>query len=104
VAQNPAGAAQIMDFYYDPKIATMLTGRVLCMSPVKGMQDLIKEDAVKAEGQGYKGHANKLYSTANSEFLLLSQELLDQTSFARMLENDSEAEEWDKIFLPISQG
>ncbi|MDP9301883.1 MAG: spermidine/putrescine ABC transporter substrate-binding protein [Actinomycetota bacterium] len=103
-SKNPVGAAMVMDWYYDPKIAIGVTEWILYMSPVKGMQDLINEDAAKAEDQGYKGYANKLYATANSEFLFPSQELLDQTRFARTVENDAEAEEWDNIFLPISQG
>lgn len=103
-AKNPVGALQVMDWYYDPKIATEVTEWVLYNSPVKGVQDLITKDAAKAEDQGYKGYASKLYSTAKNEFLFPTQAYLDRTSFGRQLENDSEAEEWNSIFLPISQG
>jgi spermidine/putrescine transport system substrate-binding protein len=103
-AKNPVGAAQVMDWYYDPKIATEVTEWVLYNSPVKGVQELIIKDAAIAEDQGYKGYATKLYSTAENEYLFPSQAYLDRTSFGFELENDSDAEEWDNIFLPISQG
>jgi len=103
-AKNPVGAAQVMDWYYDPKIATEVTEWVLYNSPVKGVQDLITKDAAKAEDQGYKGYASKLYSTAKNVFLFPTQEYLDRTSFGRQLTNDDDASEWDNIFLPISQG
>jgi len=103
-AQNPAGAAQIMDFYYDPKIAAMVTEWVLYMSPVPATQDLIIKDADKAQEQGYKGYANKLYQTAKSNYLYPDEEFLSHTSFGRDLKTDEEIDEWDSIFLPISQG
>jgi len=103
-AQNPAGAAQIMDFYYDPKIAAMVTEWVLYMSPVPATQDLIIKDADEAQEQGYKGYANKLYQTAKSNYLYPDEEFLSHTSFGRDLKTDEEIDEWDSIFLPISQG
>ena len=103
-AQNPAGAAQIMDFYYDPKIAAMVTEWVLYMSPVPATQDLIIKDADEAQEQGYKGYANKLYQTAKSPYLYPDAEFLSHTSFGRDLKTDEEIDEWDSIFLPISQG
>lgn len=103
-AKNPVGAAMVMDWYYDPKIATEVTEWVLYNSPVKGVQELIIKDADKAQAQGYKGYANKLYETAHNEFLFPTQAYLDRTSFGRQLENDDEASQWDNIFLPISQG
>jgi spermidine/putrescine-binding protein len=103
-AQNPAGAAQLMDFYYDPQIATQVTEWVLYMSPVPQTQELIIRDAEAAEEDGFKGYANKLYQTAGSEFLYPSDEFLSRTSFGFTNWTDEAAEEWDSIFLPISQG
>jgi len=103
-AKNPVGALEVMDWYYDPKIATEVTEWVLYNSPVKGVQNLIIKDADQAQAQGYKGYANKLYETAHNEFLFPTQAYLDRTSFGRQLENDDEASQWDNIFLPISQG
>jgi spermidine/putrescine transport system substrate-binding protein len=103
-AQNPVGAMEVMDFYYDPEVATMVTEWVLYMSPVPETQRLIEQDAARAEEQGFKGYANKLYRTARSPFLYPSDEFISRTSFGRELATQEEAEEWDSIFLPISQG
>ena len=103
-AQNPVGAAKIMDFYYDPEIATMVTEWVLYMSPVPKTQELIKRDAEANFDQGYKGYASKLEATAKSPFLYPDEEFLSKTSFGFGDWTDETAEEWDSIFLPISQG
>jgi spermidine/putrescine transport system substrate-binding protein len=103
-AQNPVGAAKIMDFYYKPEIATMLTEWILYMSPVPETKKLIEEDAQTNFEQGYKGYANKLEATAKSEFLYPSEEFLSRTSFGFGDWTDESAEEWDATFLPISQG
>ncbi|HYF11751.1 MAG TPA: spermidine/putrescine ABC transporter substrate-binding protein, partial [Actinomycetota bacterium] len=102
-AANPTGALQLMDYVYQPEIATMITEWVLYMSPVPKTQELIQKDAEKAEDQGYKGYANKLYQTAQSPFLYPSQDFLARTSFGFANWTDEAAEEWDSIFLPISQ-
>jgi spermidine/putrescine transport system substrate-binding protein len=103
-AQNPVGAMEVMDFYYDPKVATMVAEWVLYMTPVKGVADLIAKDADQAVEDGYKGYANKLYQTAQSDYLFPDDEFIAQTSFGFDPKTDEEMEEWDSIFLPISQG
>jgi spermidine/putrescine transport system substrate-binding protein len=103
-SQNPVGAMEVMDFYYRPDVATMVTEWVLYMSPVPRTQELIVRDADTAVDQGYKGYANKLYRTAESPFLYPSDEFLSRTSFGFADWTDEAAEEWDSIFLPISQG
>ena len=103
-AQNPVGAMEVMDFYYDPKVATGVAEWVLYMSPVKGVSELITKDADQALEDGYKGYASKLYQTAKSEFLFPSDEFISRTSFGFDPKTDAEIEEWDSIFLPISQG
>jgi spermidine/putrescine transport system substrate-binding protein len=103
-AQNPVGAMEVMDFYYDPEVATLVTEWVLYMSPVPQTQQLIERDAERAEQQGFKGYANKLYQTARSPFLYPSDEFLSRTSFGYSDWTQEAAEEWESIFLPISQG
>jgi len=103
-AQNPVGAMQVMDYYYDPAAATMVTEWVQYMSPVPETQDLMLADADAAEEEGSKGLATKLRASAESPYLYPDDEFLARTSFGRPLETDEEAEEWDSIFLPISQG
>jgi spermidine/putrescine transport system substrate-binding protein len=102
-AVNPVGAMEVMDYYYDPVAATMVTEWVQYMSPVPATKDGMLADADQAEADGDKGRANKLRESANSPYLYPSDEFLAKTSFGRPLETDAEAEEWDSIFLPISQ-
>jgi spermidine/putrescine transport system substrate-binding protein len=102
-AANPAGALQLMDWYYDPKVAAEVTEFVLYMSPVNGVQDIMLQDADKAAADGQKGLANKLKSSAENPFLFPDQALVDKCSFGRQLTNDQEASEWDSIFLPLTQ-
>lgn len=102
-AGNAPGAAQVMDWYYDPKIATMVTEWVIYLSPVAGVQDRIQEDADAALDDGYKGYSNKLRATAESPYSFPDDTLLAQTKFGTNITNDEQAEEWDNIFLPITQ-
>jgi spermidine/putrescine transport system substrate-binding protein len=103
-AKNPVGALMVMDWVYKPDIAKDITEWVLYLSPVKGVRDQIAADADAAREDGSKGYANKLDATANSEFAFPDDTLLAQTKFGKSITNDDEAEEWDNIFLPISQG
>ncbi len=103
-AQNPVGALQLMDFYYRPEIAVQVTEWVLYLSPVPGTQELILKDAKKAEEQGYKGYANKLRLTAENPYAYPTEDFLSRSKFGRELKTDEERQEWDAIFLPISQG
>lgn len=103
-AANPVGALQVMDWVYKPNIATKITEWVLYLSPAQGVRERIVEDAQAAEDDGYKGYANKLATTANNPFAFPDSSLLDQTKFGKSIKTDEEAEEWDNIFLPISQG
>lgn len=103
-AANPAGAIQLMDYYYQPRVATDVTEWVLYLSPVPATQELIQKDAEANEAQNYKGYANKLFATAENPFMYPDDSLLARTSYGRELKTDDEREEWDAIFLPISQG
>jgi spermidine/putrescine transport system substrate-binding protein len=102
-AANPTGALQLMDYVYQPEIATMITEWVLYMSPVPKTQELIRKDAQAAEERGWKGYATKLNATAENEYLYPDEQLLGQVSFGRDLKTDDERAEWDSIFEPISQ-
>ena len=103
-AANPAGAIQLMDYYYRPEVATAVTEWVLYLSPIPATKELILKDAKKAEEQNFKGYANKLLATAENPYMYPDDALLGRTSYGRELKTDDEREEWDAIFLPISQG
>ncbi len=103
-APNAPGAMQLMNFVYKPKIATMITEWVLYLSPALGVQERIVADADAAVEDGYKGYAAKLYLTAENEYAFPSDSLLSRTKFGTNITTDEAAEEYDNIFLPISQG
>jgi hypothetical protein len=69
------------------------------MSPVPAVQDLIAAHAAEEKG----AYAEDLELTATSEFLWPDDALLAKTPFARNLTTDEEREEWDAIFIPITE-
>ncbi|MEX2276106.1 MAG: spermidine/putrescine ABC transporter substrate-binding protein [Actinomycetota bacterium] len=103
-AAHPDAAYALMDYVYQPDVAQGITEWVLYMSPVPEVQEMIAEHAKEAEADGDKGYANKLQQTADSEFLWPTPEFLSNTKFAKDLRTDEEIQEWDAIFLPISEG
>jgi spermidine/putrescine transport system substrate-binding protein len=102
-AAHPVDAITLMDFVYDPEIATMITEWVLTMSPVAETQDMVRRDGREAVEKGAKGYGNKLLETASSRFTFPDAGVLSATSFARDLTTDEERDEWDSIFLPVSE-
>ena len=97
---NPAGALQLMDFVYKPEIAQLITEWVAYQSPVGAVQDLIAEHA-KTEPDNFT--ANALKQMAESTILWPDAEMEGKIAYARDLVTDAEREEWDSIFLPISE-
>ena len=97
---NPQGAYQLMDWVYQPEIADLITEWVAYMSPVPAVQDLIAQHA-KTEKD--PATAKALAGMAESTLLWPDAELLAQTPFGTNLTTDEEREEWDSIFLPLSE-
>jgi len=50
LAQHPADAHMFMDWYYRPENAVQVTDWVLYMTPVDGVQDLMREKAKQSSG------------------------------------------------------
>ena len=96
-SKNPAGALQLMDFYYNPVNAQMLTEYILYMSPVPAVQQLIAKHATQETGQ----YAAQLDATANNAMLWPDQALLSQVSLGRNLTTDEESKAWHATFDPI---
>jgi spermidine/putrescine transport system substrate-binding protein len=94
---NPAGALELMDWYYKPEIAQMVTEYVLYMSPVPAVQGLIADHAKQETGD----FAVQLDETANNPMLWPDQELLSQVSLGRNLTTDDESKAWHNTFDPI---
>jgi spermidine/putrescine transport system substrate-binding protein len=103
-ANNPSGALELMDYYYQPQVAKEVTEWVLYLSPVPATQEFILKDAKAAEEQNLKGYSNKLDLTAHNPYAYPTQDFLSRSKFGRQLKTDEERQEWDSIFLPISQG
>jgi spermidine/putrescine transport system substrate-binding protein len=97
---NPAGALQLMDYVYKPEVAQLITEWVAYMSPVSAVQGLIADHA-KTEPD--KATADALAAMAESPLLWPDAEMESKISFGRQLTTDAEREEWDAIFLPISE-
>jgi len=98
-AKNPAGALQLMDFYYDPPNAQMLTEYILYMSPVPAVQQLIAKHAQSESGE----FATQLQQTAESPMLWPDQALLDRVSLGRNITTDEESQAWHATFDSIWQ-
>jgi spermidine/putrescine transport system substrate-binding protein len=96
---NPQGSYQLMDYVYKPEIAQMITEWVAYMSPVPAVQDLIAQHATEVKGE----YAADLADMAENPLLWPDDELLAQTSFDRNLTTDEEREEYDAIFIPITE-
>ena len=90
-AANPAGALEMMDFFYKPEIAQMVTEWVLYMSPVPAVQDLI---AAARGGRDRARLAAQLTETAESPMLWPDEALLGNVSLGRNLTTDAESEAW----------
>jgi len=96
-SKNPAGALELMDFYYNPINAQMLTEYILYMSPVPAVQELIAKHAQDETGE----YAQQLDETAKNPMLWPDQELLSQVSLGRNLTTDEESKAWHDTFDPI---
>jgi spermidine/putrescine transport system substrate-binding protein len=94
---NPAGALELMDFYYNPENAQMVTEWVLYMSPVPAVQDLIAEHAKQTTGK----ESQQLADTAASPMLWPDEELLSQVSLGRPITTKDESEAWHNTFDTI---
>jgi spermidine/putrescine transport system substrate-binding protein len=100
-ATNPQGAYQMMDFFFTPEVAQMVTEWVLYMSPVPAVQDLIAQHADEVKNEETKA---ALQLTAESPLLWPDDALLDRVRLGRNLPTDEERAEWDSIFPPIFEG
>jgi spermidine/putrescine transport system substrate-binding protein len=94
---NPAGALELMDFYYAPENAQLVTEWVLYMSPVPEVQKLIADHAKQETGK----YAEQLAATAASPMLWPDEQLLSQVSLGRPITTKDESEAWHNTFDTI---
>ena len=95
-AANPVGAMMVMDWYYDPQYAAMLTEWNAYVSPVPAGGDIVQADADAAKG----ANQEVLQTIASSPFVFPTPELEENLYNYRVLEGE-EIEEWNDLFNPI---
>lgn len=95
-AENPKGAIELMDYYYQPEPAAMLTEWNAYVSPVPAGGEIVQADADSASG----GEKAVLDTIANSPFVFPPPEMESKLYNYRVLEG-AEVEQWNELFLPI---
>ncbi len=98
-AKNPVSAMELMDFYYQPKVAAPVTEYVNYISPVPDAQAVVKADAAKAKG------ADKTYldAVATSYATFPSTSVYDKTSTYFTPKAGVQLDKWNSIFEPVYQ-
>jgi hypothetical protein len=95
-AENPVGAMQLADWYYDPKIAALLTEYNNSVGPVPAAKAIIEQDAAAASGEDRK----ILEAVATSPFVFPTPEIAANVHRYRVLTSD-EFQQWNDLFGPI---
>jgi spermidine/putrescine transport system substrate-binding protein len=97
--ENPAGAMQVMDWYYQPDIAAQLTEYNNYVGPVTAAKDIVQSDAEAATG------ADKavLEAVASSPFVFPTPDIAAKVHSYRVLTPEEE-QQWNDLFIPIWQG
>jgi len=95
-AANPVGAEMLMDWYYDPKYAAMLTEWNAYFTPVPDGGEIVQADAAAAKG----ADKEVLQTIASSPYVFPSAEFAQKLHNYRVLEGD-EVQTWNDIFNPI---
>lgn len=98
-AAHPLDAMIYMDFVYQPEIAAMLAEWINYITPVNGVQPVIKQDAAKASGSN-RADLNYL---AHSPLIFPPPAEFQKLHSYRVLSTDEE-KTWNDIFEPIYQG
>jgi spermidine/putrescine transport system substrate-binding protein len=93
-AANPKGAIMVMDHYYDPENAALLTEWNAYVSPVPAGGEIVQADADAAKGSSKA----VLETIANSPFVFPTPDM--KLYNYRVLEGE-EIEQWNELFLPI---
>ncbi len=98
-AKNPVSAMQLMDFYYQPKIAAEVAEWVNYISPVPQAQQVVKADAAAAKGED----KTYLEQVANSYAVFPGADTYAKTSVGYTPKAGKELDTWNSIFEPIYQ-
>jgi spermidine/putrescine transport system substrate-binding protein len=98
-AKNPVSAMQLMDYYYQPKVAAPVTEYVNYISPVPDAQPIVKADAAKAKGDD-KSYLEQV-ATSYATFPDASTYAKTHSYFTP--KPGSQMNTWNSIFEPVYQ-
>lgn len=96
-AEHPADAHAFMDFFYRPEIAVQVTDWVLYMTPVQGVQDLMREKAAAASG----GEARYYETLAESPLLFPPADPKQANLYEYKAFSGEEFEAWAELFSDV---
>jgi spermidine/putrescine transport system substrate-binding protein len=96
-ATNPVGAMQLIDFFYDPKIAASLAEYINYITPVPAAQPIIASDAAAASGEDKAA----LEQVADSPLVFPSASDYAKLHYYRDFKTPAEHTEYQSIFNPI---
>jgi spermidine/putrescine transport system substrate-binding protein len=96
-AENPLGALMVMDWYYQPDIAALLTEWNAYVSPVPAGGELVQQHADEATG----GSKTILQTIASSPYVFPDADLTSRLHSYREFSTGEELEQWNDLFRPI---
>jgi spermidine/putrescine transport system substrate-binding protein len=98
-AKNPISAMQLMDFYYQPKVAAEVTEWVNYISPVPGARAVVETSAAAAKG------SDKTYldQVASSYATFPDEATYAKTTIGYAPKAGKDLNLWNSIFEPIYQ-
>ncbi|MGI8577272.1 MAG: extracellular solute-binding protein [Nocardioidaceae bacterium] len=99
-AQNPVDAMLLMDFYYKPDIAAMVTEYVNYVSPVPAAEQVVRSDAAKATKPSDKTY---LEQVGSSFATFPKPSVYANTTIGYTPKEGSELDTWNSIFEPVYQ-
>lgn len=96
-ATNPVGAMQLIDFFYNPKIAASLAEYINYITPVPAAQPIIASDAAAASGEDKA----TLEQVADSPLVFPSATDYAKLHYYRDFKTPAEHTEYQSVFNPI---
>jgi len=96
-AANPVGAMNLINFFYDPKVAASLAEYINYITPVPAAQPIIASDAAAATGDDKA----TLQDVAQSPLVFPTADDYSKLHYYRSFANSSEQNEYNSIFNPI---
>lgn len=102
LAQNPVSAMKMIDWFYRPEIATMLTENVQYISSNSMVPTLMKQDAQRKKGANGQDQAT-LRALASSPLIFPPQSVLSRTRNYVTPQDPKTAETFKNIFNAITE-